>query len=271
MSTSRQPSPCELQQWQALPAQRSEAGRTACRSLFWPRQWLLLHPRLLLPRRLTCAVWVFRPQGLHLGGRASASLQKFRGQLSQSECQTYRGSHLILAEASPCCSKGDHCVLLCPCKGACVDSCTMHSDVLRLPQFQLCTRCAGVLHRSGLRRRPDDAEKGRRGDWPGEMLTEAPRGCPISQCGPPVQPGRAVSASLQVAKPHRAPQVLQGNAGEVTGVAWCPTDATQLVTCHDNATVNVWTLDRSRDSAPDDEVILRTFSMKLYKFLLQPT
>ena len=69
-------------------------------------------------------------------------------------------------------------------------------------------------------------------------------------------------ASLQVAKPHRAPQVLQGNAGEVTGVAWCPTDATQLVTCHDNATVNVWSLDRSRDSAADDEASLMPFSVK---------
>ena len=71
-------------------------------------------------------------------------------------------------------------------------------------------------------------------------------------------------ASLQVAKPHRAPQVLQGNAGEVTGVAWCPTDATQLVTCHDNATVNVWTLDRSRDSAADDEASPSASSMKMY-------
>ena len=73
-----------------------------------------------------------------------------------------------------------------------------------------------------------------------------------------------MSASLQVAKPHKAPQVLQGNAGEVTGVAWCPTDATQLVTCHDNATVNVWTLDRSRDSMADDEASLMPLSAEAY-------
>ena len=60
--------------------------------------------------------------------------------------------------------------------------------------------------------------------------------------------------ALQVARPQKAPQVLQGNAGEVTGVAWCSTDPTQIVTCHDNATVNVWTLDRSRDAAANDLV-----------------
>lgn len=58
----------------------------------------------------------------------------------------------------------------------------------------------------------------------------------------------------QVAKPRKPPHVLQGNAGEVTGVAWCSTDPTQIVTCHDNATVNVWTLDRSRDPVPGDLV-----------------
>lgn len=48
--------------------------------------------------------------------------------------------------------------------------------------------------------------------------------------------------------------MLRGNAGEVTGVAWCSTDPTQIVTCHDNATVSVWTLDRSRDVASEDVV-----------------
>ena len=58
--------------------------------------------------------------------------------------------------------------------------------------------------------------------------------------------------------------MLQGNAGEVTGVAWCPTDATQLVTCHDNATVNVWALDRSRDGAADDEASLSAVSVAVH-------
>lgn len=75
-------------------------------------------------------------------------------------------------------------------------------------------------------------------------------------------------ASAQVAKPHKAPQVLQGNAGEVTGVAWCPTDVTQLVTCHDNATVNVWTLDRSRDSAADGEASSSASSVEVHDLLL---
>lgn len=69
-----------------------------------------------------------------------------------------------------------------------------------------------------------------------------------------LEPGRASSLVLQVAKPQKPPQVLQGNAGEVTGVAWCSTDPTQIVTCHDNATVNVWTLDRSRDAGANDMV-----------------
>ena len=66
---------------------------------------------------------------------------------------------------------------------------------------------------------------------------------------------------LQVAKPRKPPQVLQGNAGEVTGVAWCSTDPTQIVTCHDNATVSVWTLDRSRDAAAQEMVRSRRFSL----------
>lgn len=65
---------------------------------------------------------------------------------------------------------------------------------------------------------------------------------------------------LQVARPQKPPQVLQGNAGEVTGVAWCSTDPTQIVTCHDNATVSVWTLDRSRTAAAKQLVRCRCSS-----------
>ena len=74
---------------------------------------------------------------------------------------------------------------------------------------------------------------------------------------------------LQVAKPQKPPQVLQGNAGEVTGVAWCSTDPTQIVTCHDNATVNVWTLDRSRDAAAKD--LVRSECSSLFAPLLTQT
>ena len=62
--------------------------------------------------------------------------------------------------------------------------------------------------------------------------------------------------------------MLQGNAGEVTGVAWCPTDASQLVTCHDSATVNVWTLDRSRDDAAVDEASPSAFTGDIHDLLL---
>jgi hypothetical protein len=50
-----------------------------------------------------------------------------------------------------------------------------------------------------------------------------------------------------VDRPGEAPLALEGHAGEVTGVAWCPTDLGQITTCHDDATVNVWALDRSRE------------------------
>ncbi|KAK9909895.1 hypothetical protein WJX75_009187 [Coccomyxa subellipsoidea] len=53
-----------------------------------------------------------------------------------------------------------------------------------------------------------------------------------------------------VDEPHRPPVVLDGADGEVTGVAWCATDAGQIVTCHDHAAVKVWALDRNRIKEP---------------------
>jgi hypothetical protein len=95
---------------------------------------------------------------------------------------------------------------------------------------------------------------GRLQAWPGAQWIMH-----IMTCHDPlITPGPLLTAMhcmpAQVAKPQKPPQVLQGNAGEVTGVAWCSTDTTQIVTCHDNATVNVWTLDRSRDPVPGDLV-----------------
>lgn len=55
---------------------------------------------------------------------------------------------------------------------------------------------------------------------------------------------------VQVDEPRRPPIALDGAAGEVTGVAWCPTDEGQIAMCHDAAAVSVWTLDRSRLKAP---------------------
>ncbi len=55
---------------------------------------------------------------------------------------------------------------------------------------------------------------------------------------------------MQVDEPNRAPLVLDGGAGEVTGVAWCPTDLGHITTCHDHAAISVWSLDRSRIKEP---------------------
>ncbi len=50
---------------------------------------------------------------------------------------------------------------------------------------------------------------------------------------------------MQVDRPGDPPLALgQGDAGEVTGVAWCPADLGHVTTCHDDATLNVWALDR---------------------------
>ncbi|BDA42072.1 probable denticleless protein homolog at N-terminal half [Coccomyxa sp. Obi] len=53
-----------------------------------------------------------------------------------------------------------------------------------------------------------------------------------------------------VDEPNRAAIVLDGGAGEVTGVAWCPTDLGHITTCHDHAAISVWSLDRSRIKEP---------------------
>ena len=55
---------------------------------------------------------------------------------------------------------------------------------------------------------------------------------------------------MQVDEPSRAPVVLDAGAGEVTGVAWCPTDQGHITTCHDQAAISVWMLDRSRVKEP---------------------
>jgi hypothetical protein len=50
---------------------------------------------------------------------------------------------------------------------------------------------------------------------------------------------------LQVSQPSLPPVTLPGHAGEVTAVAWCPGDHCQLVTAADDATLRVWSMDRS--------------------------
>ena len=52
-----------------------------------------------------------------------------------------------------------------------------------------------------------------------------------------------------MAKPDAAPVVLTGHQGEVTGVAWCPSDFGQIVTCGDDARLCVWSIDRNARKA----------------------
>ena len=49
---------------------------------------------------------------------------------------------------------------------------------------------------------------------------------------------------LQVDQPEVGPLVLKGHDDEVTGVAWCRTDGTQLATCGDDAAVRLWRVHR---------------------------
>ncbi|RKP05845.1 WD40-repeat-containing domain protein [Thamnocephalis sphaerospora] len=41
------------------------------------------------------------------------------------------------------------------------------------------------------------------------------------------------------------PLILQAHSGEVSHVAWCPTDVSQLATCSDDGTLRVWNVDRA--------------------------
>lgn len=61
---------------------------------------------------------------------------------------------------------------------------------------------------------------------------------------------RKGTLDMQVDEPSQAPVVLDAGAGEVTGVAWCPTDQGHITTCHDQAAISVWMLDRSRVKEP---------------------
>ena len=50
---------------------------------------------------------------------------------------------------------------------------------------------------------------------------------------------------VQLDQPEQPPLQLAGHSGEVTAVAWCPSDITQFTTASDDGTVRVWGLDRS--------------------------
>lgn len=55
---------------------------------------------------------------------------------------------------------------------------------------------------------------------------------------------------MQVDSPNAAPLVLEGHHGEVSGVAWCASDACQVATCGDDATVKVWKVNRDAPQLP---------------------
>jgi hypothetical protein len=50
---------------------------------------------------------------------------------------------------------------------------------------------------------------------------------------------------VQVDDPSVPPVSLPGHTGEVTAVAWCPSDYCQIATAADDATLRVWSLDRA--------------------------
>ncbi|WIA08986.1 hypothetical protein OEZ85_008400 [Tetradesmus obliquus] len=69
----------------------------------------------------------------------------------------------------------------------------------------------------------------------------------FSPCGQHVLSGSSDRRAYiwDVSQPSLPPVTLPGHAGEVTAVAWCPGDACQLATAADDATLRVWSMDRS--------------------------
>eukprot|EP00794_Sanderia_malayensis_P020456 gene20456-22472_t len=60
---------------------------------------------------------------------------------------------------------------------------------------------------------------------------------------------------FKVDEPNEAPWMLKGHVGEVTSVAWCPTDISKLVTCSDDNSFRIWRAKPEQDTTKSNQQI----------------